>query len=105
MAKIKLDKMELGELKQLQKDVRKAIVSFEQRKKKEARAALEEDARKLGFSLGQLTGDAKPRKTVGKPKFQNPDDSTQTWTGRGRKPDWFTKALDSGVAEDAMLID
>ncbi|MGB0721045.1 MAG: H-NS family nucleoid-associated regulatory protein [Gammaproteobacteria bacterium] len=38
------------------------------------------------------------------PKYANPDDSTQTWTGRGRKPAWVVAALEAGKSLDDLLI-
>ena len=43
-------------------------------------------------------------KTKSEPKYQNPHDSSQTWSGRGRKPSWFEASLKKGVLEAAMLI-
>jgi len=48
MTDINLEKLTLGELKQLEKDIAKAIKSFEARRKREARAAAEAAARKMG---------------------------------------------------------
>lgn len=30
------------------------------------------------------------------PKFQNPNDPSQTWAGRGKQPRWLTEQLKSG---------
>ncbi|MEQ8951334.1 H-NS histone family protein [Marinovum algicola] len=81
----------------------KAIAGFEQRKKAEALAALEAKAREMGFSLADLAG-GKSGKAVSAPKYQDPNDPTRTWTGRGRKPGWFQAALDAGTPPEEMLI-
>ncbi len=44
--------------------------------------------------LSFLHKESKIRKV--KPKFKNPF-GDETWTGRGRKPLWFTEALQSGL--------
>jgi len=31
------------------------------------------------------------------PKYRNPSDPEQTWSGRGRKPGWLVTALEAGV--------
>ena len=92
-----LDQISLSELKKLQKDVDKAIVSFEARQKAAARAELEAKAKELGFSLNQLVDDVSTKKKSApvKPKYQNPANPDQTWSGRGRKPRWLTIALTS----------
>src|SRR5690349_10391690 len=45
-----------------------------------------------------------PRATVA-PKYRNPENSDQTWSGRGKRPLWFTQALKKkGVTTESMLI-
>ena len=39
-----------------------------------------------------------------KPKYRNPADPTQQWTGRGLKPRWFSAALAAGKKEKDLLI-
>ncbi|WP_415182840.1 H-NS family nucleoid-associated regulatory protein [Phaeovulum sp.] len=94
---INLDALPLAELKALRNRVERAIATFEDRKKKEALAELEETARKMGYALADFTGEssAKKRKPAA-PKYANPADAAVTWTGRGRKPRWVTAALASG---------
>lgn len=65
-------------------------------------------ARSKGYSIDELFGKAK-RGAVGKrgtvaPKYRNPKDSAQTWTGRGKRPRWFQALLDSGKKEADLLI-
>lgn len=102
---MELSTLSLEALKKLKRDVEKAIDSFEQRKRKEALLAIEEKAKEMGFSLSELTG-AAPIKKVSKvaPKYANPQDPSQTWTGRGRKPKWVEAALASGKSLDDLVI-
>ncbi|WBU60052.1 H-NS histone family protein [Paracoccus albus] len=92
-----LNNMSLKELLELRNRVDRSIAGFEERRRREAMAAIEEAAREHGFSLNELTG-AKQSRRGGKiaPKYMNPDDGTQTWTGRGRRPHWIQAALNSG---------
>ncbi len=101
-----LDKMSLKELKEMQTQVAKAITSFEDRKKKAALAELEEKARELGFaSLSELTGGTVKRgRAPSSPKYANPANRADTWTGRGRKPRWFSEALAAGKSPEDMAI-
>ena len=102
---IDLNILSLKELKDLQSQVAKAIAGFEDRKKKEALAELEEKARTLGFSLAELTGIAVTRKRApATVKYANPANPSDTWSGRGRKPRWFDAALKSGKKPDDMAI-
>lgn len=102
---IDLNSLSLKELKELQAQVSRAIASFEERRKREAVAELEETAKRLGFNLSELTVAAGTRKRgSAPPKYANPADPTQTWTGRGRKPKWMEAALKAGKSPDDLLI-
>ncbi|MCR9149807.1 MAG: H-NS histone family protein [Rhodobacteraceae bacterium] len=101
---IDIEKLSLKELKDLRNQVEKAINSFEERRKAAALVELEEAAKKLGFSLSELTGaSAKKRKAVA-PKYANPADPSQTWTGRGRRPRWVVEAEAAGKKVEDFLI-
>jgi DNA-binding protein H-NS len=105
MARNDLEKLSLDELRKLRKDVEKAIASFQDRKKAEARKKLEEVARDFGFSLNEITETAPVRKRKpAEPKYANPENPSQTWTGRGRKPGWMVAALKRGLSLDEMKI-
>ena len=102
---INLNDLSLKELKDIQSQVAKAINGYEDRKKREALAELEEKARAMGFSLAELTGTAAPRKrSVAVAKYANPADASETWSGRGRKPRWFAEALAAGKSEASLLV-
>jgi len=39
------------------------------------------------------------------PKYRNPENPSETWTGRGRSPAWFTAALKKrGVTKETLLV-
>jgi len=104
--------------KQLEKhleDVKKALLSVRARDQRAARKAAEKAAAEFGFSLEEITsGDKpakKPRKTKGKaakavskPKYANPADKSQTWTGKGRQPNWYRAEVEKGTAPEAMSV-
>jgi|SRR6056297_957359 len=97
-----LNALSLKELRQLQKDVARAIDNYEERQKAEARAKLDAMAQELGYSLAELAPSSKSGGKI--PKYCHPDDPRLTWTGRGRKPRWFTDAIAAGHTPDDMLI-
>lgn len=103
---IELENLSLAELKQLRKEVDTAISDFKNREKRKLVAEVEAFARERGVQPAELAAllGRKGRKTVGEPKYANPDDPSQTWTGRGRKPAWVTAALDSGKSLEDMAI-
>jgi DNA-binding protein H-NS len=45
------------------------------------------------------------KKAAVAPKYQNPSNHAQTWSGRGKRPFWFVEALKRrGVTADSLLI-
>jgi DNA-binding protein H-NS len=105
MADYNLEALSLGELKKMQKDVAKAISTFGDRQKAEARAKVEAVARDLGYSLAELVGtETKSSRAPAVAKYRHPENPALTWSGRGRKPQWFVDALASGKSADDMAI-
>lgn len=100
---IDLDAMSLRELRDLRNKLDRAISTFEDRRKREALAAAESAAREYGFNLADLTVAKQARGKVA-PKYANPADPSQTWTGRGRKPRWAEEALKAGKSLDDLAI-
>ncbi|MDF1871789.1 H-NS histone family protein [Vannielia sp.] len=104
--KAALKGMSRKELEKLQAEVEKALLKINETEKKAAIAAAEKAAKAHGFSLGELTGEAPakrgrkpgPKKAgpKGAPKYANPADKTQTWTGKGRQPNWVKEGLAAG---------
>lgn len=100
-----LDALSLSELKSLRARVDRAIATYEDRKKKEALAELEEVARKMGFTLAELTPlQAGKKRKAAVAKYANPADPSQTWTGRGRKPHWVQEAIAAGKTMEDLLV-
>ncbi|MEP2890375.1 H-NS family nucleoid-associated regulatory protein [Tateyamaria sp.] len=105
---IKLDTMNRKELEELRVDIDKAIVDLHKREKQEALLAAQKAAAEFGFSLDELTSKrgarAGAKGTVAEPKYVNPENATQTWTGKGRQPNWFKSAVAAGASADDLLI-
>ena len=102
---VDLNTMSLKDLKDLQSQVAKAIAGYEGRRKKDALSELEEKAREMGFSLSDLMGGGQSRKrTSATPKYANPANPSDTWSGRGRKPRWFSEALNAGKSPESMSV-
>ncbi|MFZ3583315.1 H-NS family nucleoid-associated regulatory protein [Loktanella sp. DJP18] len=105
MADIDLNSMSLDDLKKLQKDVNKAIDGYEDKQRKAALVAVDAAAKKMGFTLAELMGmPGKKTKSASPPKYRHPENPEQTWTGRGRQPDWMKDALENGHSKDEFLI-
>ncbi len=105
MADFNLAALSLKELQQMQKDIAKAIATFEDRQKAEARAKLDLIAKEMGYSFADLVGvEVKATRAPAVPKYRHPANAALTWSGRGRRPQWFVDALDAGnTAEDLAI--
>lgn len=114
--------------KALQKLISDATREHKRKKKRapiaQVRAKLTRQARDSGYSLQELFGTGAPASTpsaAGKPgrrkaakpagtgrkvapKYRNPSNAEQTWTGRGKAPLWFAALIDSGKTRDDLLI-
>jgi DNA-binding protein H-NS len=101
---INLNALSLKELKDLQTQVSRSIATFEDRKKREARAKVEEAARELGYSLSELAEGSPKAKSSSAAKYANPANRKQTWTGKGRQPGWFKAALAAGKAPGDLAV-
>jgi DNA-binding protein H-NS len=39
------------------------------------------------------------------PKYRNPNNSAETWSGRGKRPQWVEIALETGASLESLEID
>lgn len=104
MFDIDFDTMSLEDLKRLKRELDKAIANYDDRRKAEARRDLEEKAREYGFSLSELAGVKTTKRGPVAPKYRNPSNPDQVWTGRGRQPTWFREAIEAGTEPADLII-
>jgi DNA-binding protein H-NS len=97
MARFDLTGYDLAELKGLQFEIEQEIKRRARDERERARARIHALAADAGIPLDALIA-----KTV--PRYRNPADSGQTWTGRGRQPRWIAEALASGRSLDEFKI-
>lgn len=105
MAKIDLAGYNLAELKGLQFDIEKEIKVRQNDEVKKARDQIQKIAQDLGVSVEELIAGG-GSKSAGKGKggtgakvaaqYENPEDKSQTWTGRGRQPKWIAEGIAGG---------
>lgn len=104
-----IDKMSLKELVELEAKVGKAIAAARDKERAELKRKMSEMAETHGFSVTELFGGARAgrggkSKSVGVARYANPDDRSDTWTGRGRKPNWLIERLKKGAKLDDFAI-
>ncbi|MEO9215207.1 MAG: H-NS histone family protein [Rhodanobacter sp.] len=60
-----------------------------------------------GYTFEDIFGaPRKAKRSGGKvaPKYRNPANPAQTWSGRGKRPHWFNDALKAGKKEKDLTI-
>lgn len=106
-AKLNLPDLNIDELKRLVGDAQKEIERKEKSKIRDVRSQMEKLAGDVGMTPEQiLSYDKKSKKPSkpGVPKYRNPENPKQTWTGRGKRPKWFMDAQAKGVTPEEMEI-
>ena len=102
---IDLESMSLEDLKRLQKDVVAEIKNYRGREKRKALAEVEAFARDRGLNPADLSDITRRRtRRPATPKYANPENLDQTWSGRGRRPRWLEAALKKGKSLEDMAI-
>jgi len=106
MARLRnLEKMSYAELSKLEVE----IARLKAEKQSEERAALREKmaamASEHGFDVGELFGTGRKGKGSVAPKYRDPKNPENTWTGRGRMPRWMVAATKGSKAkkEDFLI--
>lgn len=103
-----LEKMSLAELKDLRVRLDQAIVAAEASEKEALRQEFAALATRRGLTISDVLGTEKGRGgrkgTVVPIKYRNPQDPTQTWSGRGRQPIWLVEAIKKGRKRESFLV-
>lgn len=103
-----LNKLSLDELLTLQKRVAEEIETRKSAEKAKAQQEILSLASKYGLTV--QIGGAKAVKAGGKksgsvaPKYRHPQDSSLTWTGRGRSPVWVAEWKTQHGSLDGITI-
>ena len=99
-----VDKMSYVELAAMEKQIEKLKIEKQNTERLELRQKLVDEAKKHGFDIHELFGRRGRRGTVA-PKYRDPKNAQNTWTGRGRMPRWMAAATKGGKAkkEDFLI--
>jgi DNA-binding protein H-NS len=59
----------------------------------------------MAYSLADLIGvEVKTTRAPAVAKYRHPENAALTWSGLGRKPQWFVEALAAGKSADDLAI-
>lgn len=106
---IDVSSLSVSQLEALAVQVQDEITRKKAQAKKSLIADMEKLAREAGVSLSELfevTADTKPAKAKSSvaAKYRNPNDASQTWSGRGRQPLWLAALLAEGKRLEDFAI-
>jgi DNA-binding protein H-NS len=112
-----IDEMGYQELLAMEKQIQARIEEKRRQSLKNLTQKLQEIVVDAGFTmadvLSEFTHTIHPLKrgagkttvrTPAQPKYRNPHNAEQTWTGRGKRPNWFNSAISNGTSAESMLI-
>ena len=103
MAK-EIDRMSFKELQDLEMKIKRAKSTAQEKTRTDLKQKVEAMVASAGFKLTDLFGGrgGKGRKVAA--KYVNPDDASETWTGRGRKPNWLVDAVKKGAKIESFSV-
>lgn len=100
-----LSNLSVAELRKLQERITQEMVKRERQELASARERILAIAQSIGVPLKDLIGSGIGTKTGAvAARYRNPDDASQTWTGRGRQPKWVKEWVESGKSLDMLHV-
>jgi DNA-binding protein H-NS len=105
-----LSNMSLGDLRNLQEQIKQEMKQREQQEVQKAREQIIAIAQSVGVPLKDLLANSgRGTKTAGKTgsvavRFRNPENESQQWTGRGRQPKWVKEWVEGGKSLDKLRV-
>jgi DNA-binding protein H-NS len=108
-----LSNMSLGDLRNLQEQLKQETKKREQQELQKAREQIIAIAQSVGVPLEDLISSAargSKSKNTGAGtgtvavRYRHPDDASQQWTGRGRQPKWVKEWVEGGQSLDQLRV-
>ena len=103
MTTVNLDNLSVEDLNKLKLNIDSTIINKRQSEILALRQQVESLVDNSPFTLQEIMEAKQARKPVF-PKYKNPNDPEQTWTGRGRRPHWVENCLANGMDLTDILI-
>ncbi|MCF7728680.1 H-NS histone family protein [Sulfitobacter sp. M22] len=94
----------LKELDELIANAQKARTKAEEQARKDLMQEMKDLASKHGLSINEVFGKETVRRSSLPAKYRHPENRSKTWTGQGRKPNWFKDYLENGGQKSDLEI-
>ena len=98
------DQLDTEEIEKHIAEGKKVIKQREEKERQETIEKMKEMAAEVGLSV-RVTPAKKPKKKKPTPKYRNPKNPKETWTGTGRKPSFIKEAEDRGENIEQFRIE
>jgi DNA-binding protein H-NS len=96
--------MSVETLQNLIADAQNLLDKYEKERRKAVIKEIQDLAASANLSVEIKEGDKVITSSKGVPRYRNPNDPQQTWSGRGKRPNWLNKALESGKKLDDFTV-
>jgi DNA-binding protein H-NS len=98
MAVDDIERMTLKQLSDLEGRISKVKSQAQDNAKADLKAKIDRLVSGSDFTIAELYGfKTKRGQSKSSAKYANPDERNQSWTGRGRKPNWLVARLKKGA--------
>ncbi len=112
---MKLASLSLNELEAIQKKVNREIQKRRTKAQEEGLKKIKLIAAEYGLTAAELRGISSTKRSTTRtkvakkrgpvaPKYRDPSNAENTWTGRGRKPKWVETFLNNGGHLDQITL-
>ena len=98
------DKMSFTELAAVRNQIDRLMLEKQAASRAELREKMEEMAKERGFLLSDVLEKRGGRTGKVAVKYRDPNDPSNTWTGRGRMPRWMVAATRGGKAKKEDFV-
>jgi DNA-binding protein H-NS len=99
-----LSNMSLGDLRNLQEQVKQEMKKREQQEVQKAREQILAIAQSVGVPLKDLMTANRAKTGSVAVRYRHPDNAEQQWTGRGRQPKWVKEWVEGGKSLDKLRV-
>jgi DNA-binding protein H-NS len=106
MAAVNVERLTLKQIEALEAQIAKAKSQARETTRAELKAKIDRLIDGSEFTIAELYGFKSKKGRAGKSaaKYANPDDPSQTYSGRGRRPFWLIAKLKKGASLEDFAI-
>ena len=105
MQTVDLSAMSFDELTQLAGEIEVEVERRREQDRERLIGELKEAATRYGVSVEEFIGEAsKKKRSVSSPKYRDPNNPQNQWSGRGKQPGWVKEAMGRGLSMEQLEI-